>query len=47
VSSPSSLRAVEDEEEKDFRTMRCQVSRIAIVVGVPGYVRWFFVCERA
>lgn len=31
VSSPSSLRAVEEDEEKDFRTMRCQVSRIAML----------------
>lgn len=38
VSSPSSLRAVEEDEEKDFRTMRCQVSRIAMS-GVPGVMR--------
>lgn len=39
VSSPSSLRAVEEDEEKDFRTMRCQVSRIAMLGLFPGYVR--------
>lgn len=45
VSSPSSLRAVEEEEEKDLRTMRCQVSRIAMLGWVVpgGYVRVVFV----
>ena len=31
VSSPSSLRPPEEDEEKDFRTMRCHVSRIAML----------------
>lgn len=41
-SWPSSLRAPEEEEEKDFRTMRFQVSRIAML-GYSGEVR-VYVC---
>lgn len=45
VSSPSSLRAVEEEEEKDFRTMRCQVSRIAMLGWFRGMCVSVFVCN--
>lgn len=45
VSSPSSLRAVEEEEEKDFRTMRCQVSRIAMLGCFQDMCVFAFVCN--